>query len=70
MRTLDHVDLLVICAEAMPVREGFDLLRWWLSVPSEDYHDIKHPSVDWWVRKHARGLQPLLAEEYRNARCK
>jgi hypothetical protein len=62
---MNHVDVLIICAEALPVRQAMDLLSWWVGYPSPDVDDMRHPSFDWWIRKHANEVVALMAKEGR-----
>lgn len=59
-------DALIIVAEALPTPHGFDLVRWWVS--GECDFDIAmwkaindHPSMKWWIVKHAPEITHMLA---------
>jgi hypothetical protein len=57
---MNHVDALIICAEALPLPQAMNLLSWWLQGPTnEDARDINHPSFQWWVEKHAHEATQL-----------
>lgn len=43
-------DLVVICAESVPINQAIDLMKWWAWHHPEE---VTTPSVFWWGKKHA-----------------
>jgi hypothetical protein len=62
VRDLDETDLLVICANALPLAQAYALMGWWIY--PDPFRLLMHPSVQWWVVKNASAVQRMLAKQY------
>lgn len=56
---MNPVDVLIIYAETLEIEPAVRLLQAHLR---DKPADIQHPSMDWWVKKHAREVQAWQAE--------
>jgi len=46
-------DIVVIVAESLPLPQALDLVKWYV----QHHQDcINHPSMLWWMRKHANAI--------------
>jgi hypothetical protein len=51
-------DLIVLCALYLPIEQQIDILKWYCVA---DHEEVRHPSVRWWVTKHAPEVSNYLA---------
>lgn len=53
-----EMDVLVIIAEQLPIRQALRLLWWDMGTNRDLLGDwINHPSMTWWITKHANEVR-------------
>lgn len=57
MRALDGVDVMVLWCVLSPLPVAWRTLKRHIGPPDGDPKLITHPSVHWWIKRHATALR-------------